>query len=88
MRTKQQVLHSTPPSDGGNRLAFPSAEVEIVILDVAVASLNLLEQAALGVLPVAKDFVGTDIVGEDGEKQRVFAVLAEEGTETGEVGSK
>ena len=88
MRTKQQVLHSTPPSDGGNRLAFPSAEVEVVFLDVAVSSLNLLEQAALGVLPVAKDFVRTDVVGEDGEEQRILAVLAEESAETGEVGSK
>ena len=88
MRTKQQVLHSTPPSDGGNGHAFPSTEVEVIFLDVAVASLNLLEQATLGMLPVTKDFVGTYIVGEDGEKQRVLAVLAEEGTETGEVGSK
>ena len=39
-------------------------------------------------LSVAKDFVGTDIIGEDGEKQRVFAVFAEEGAETQEVGSK
>ena len=39
-------------------------------------------------LPVTKDFVGTDVVGEDGEKQRVFAVLAEEGAETGEIGTK
>ena len=88
MLTEQQVLHSTPPTNGGNRLAFPSAEIEVVLLYVSVASLYLLEQAALGVLPVTKDFVGTDIVGEDGEKQRVFAVLAEEGTKAGEVGSK
>ena len=53
-----------------------------------VASLYLLEQAALGMFPVTKDFVGTYIVGKYGEKQRVFAVLAEEGTETGEVGTK
>jgi len=33
-------------------------------------------------LPVAKDFVGTNIIGKDGEKQRVFAVLAEEGADT------
>jgi len=42
------------------------------------ASLNLLEQAALGMFPVAKDFVGANIVGKDGEEQRVFAVFAEE----------
>ena len=39
-------------------------------------------------LPVTKDFVGTDIVGKDGQKQRVPTVLAKEDTETGEVGSK
>ena len=39
-------------------------------------------------LPVTKDFVRTDIIGEDCEKQRVPTVLAEEGTEIGEVGTK
>ena len=39
-------------------------------------------------LPVTKDFVRSDIVGEDGKKQRVFAVFAEESAETGEVGSE
>ena len=85
---QQGELHHAPPTDRGNRLAFPSAEVEVIFLDVAVASLNLLEQATLGMLPVTKDFVGTYIVGEDGEKQRVLAVLAEESAETGEVGTK
>ena len=88
MLTEQQVLHSTPSTNRGNRLAFPSAEVEVIFLDVAVASLNLLEQAALGVFPVTKDFVGAYIVGKDGEEQRVFAVFAEESAETGEVGSE
>ena len=85
---QQGELHHAPPTDRGNRLAFPSAEVEVIFLDVAVASLNFLKQATLGMLPVTKDFVGTDIVGEDGKKQRVFAVFAEESAETGEVGSK
>ena len=62
---QQRELHYAPPSDGGNGPAFPSTEVEVIFLDVAVASLNLLEQAALGVFPVTKDFVGADIVGED-----------------------
>ena len=69
MLTEQQVLHSTPPTNGSNGLAFPSAEVEVVLLDIAISSLNLHEQATLGMLPVTKDFVRTDIVGKDGEKQ-------------------
>ena len=85
---EQRVLHHAPPSDGGNRLAFPSAEVEVIFLNVAVASLNLLEHTTLGVFPVAKDFVGADIVGEDCEEQRIFSVFAEESAETGEVGTK
>ena len=39
-------------------------------------------------LPVAKDFVRTDVVGKNSEEQRVLAVLAEESAETGEVGTK
>ena len=85
---QQGELHHAPPTDRGNRLAFPSAEVEVIFLDVAVASLNFLKQATLGMLPVTKDFVGTNIVGKDGEEQRVLAVLTEKGTETGEVGSE
>ena len=88
MLTEQKVLHSTPPTNGGNRLAFPSAEIEVVLLYVSVASLNILKQAALGMFLVTKEFVGADIVGKDGEKQRVFAVLTEEGAETHEISSK
>ncbi len=39
-------------------------------------------------LPVTKNLVGTDVVGKYGEEQRVFAVLAEEGAETREVGTE
>ena len=78
---QQGELHHAPPSDGGNGLALPSAEVEVVLLDIAISSLNLLEQAALGMLPVTKDFVGPYIVGKDSEKQRVLAVFAEESAE-------
>ena len=85
---EQRELHHAPPSDRDNRLAFPSTEVEVIFLDVAVASLNLHEQTTLRVFPVAKDFVRTDVVGKNSEMQRVFAIFAEEGAETGEVDSE
>ncbi len=88
MLTEQQVLHSTPSANGRYNLSFPSTTIEILLFDITAASLNFLKQATLGMLPVTKDFVGTDIVGKDGEEQRVLAVLAEEGAETGEVGSE
>ncbi len=66
---QQGELYHAPPSDGGDGLTFPTTKVEVVSLDVAVAPFNLLEQPALGMLPVAKNFVGTDIVGKDGEEQ-------------------
>ena len=71
--------------DGVNHFTFPSAEVEVIGLEVAVAGLHLLEQAALGTFLVAKDFIGTDIVGKDGKEKAVPAVFAEEATESVEV---
>ncbi len=73
---------------GWDSFASPVAVVYVGITDVTVAPFNLLEQPTLGMLPVAKDFVGTDIVGKYGEEQGVLAVLAEEGAETREVGTE
>ncbi len=66
---QQGELYHAPPSDGGDRLALPTTKVKVIILDIPFSSLNLLEQPALGMLPVTKDFVGTDIVGKDCEEQ-------------------
>ena len=74
--------------DGRNNLAFPSAKVEVIGLEVAVAGLYLLEQAALGTFLVAEDFVGTDIVGKYGEEKAVPAVFTEEVAEAVEVGAE
>ena len=82
---KQRIFHHSSPVDGGDNLAFPSAEVEVVGLEVAVAGLYLLEQAALGMFLVAKDFVGADIVGKYGEEKTVPAIFAEEIAEAVEV---
>ena len=71
--------------NGGNNLAFPSAKVEVVGLEVAVAGFYLLEQAALGSFLVAKNLVGTDIVSKDGKEKAVPTVFAEEIAESVEV---
>ena len=87
-RGEEIVFHHSAAADGGDDFAFPTAEGEVVGLDVAVAGLYLLEEAALGAFLVAEDFVGTDIVGEDGEKEAVSAVFAEESAEAVEVGAQ
>ena len=56
MLTEQQVLHSSPSADGRYNLSLPSTTIEVILLNITVASLNLLEQATLGMFPVAKDF--------------------------------
>ena len=85
---KKRIFHHSSSVDGRNNLAFPSAKVEVIGLEVAVAGLYLLEQAAFGAFLVAEDFVGTDIIGKNGEEKTVPAVLAEEVTEAAEVGAK
>ena len=82
---QQRIFHHSSSMDGRNYLAFPSAEVEIVGLEVAVAGFYLVEQAALGAFLVAEDFVWTDIIGKDGEEKTVPAVFAEEVAEAVEV---
>ena len=82
---QKRIFHHSSSVDGGNYLAFPTAEVEVVGLEVAVAGFYLLEQAALGMFLVAEDFVGTDIVGKDGEEKTVPAVFAEKVAEAVEV---
>ena len=87
-RCQQRIFHHSSPVDGGNYLSFPSAEVEVVGFEVAVAGLYLLEQAALGTFLVTKDFVGADIIGKDGKEKTVPAVFAEKVAEAVEVGAE
>ena len=82
---QQRVFHHSSSVDGGYYLTFPSTKVEVVGLEVAVAGLYLLKQTALGAFLVAKDFVGTDIVGKDGKEKAVPTVFAEEIAESVEV---
>ena len=87
-RGEEIILHHSAAADGGDDFAFPSAEGEVVGLEVSVAGLYLLEEAALGTFLVTEDFVGAYVIGEDGKKKAVFAVFAEYGAETVEVGAK
>ena len=82
------VFHHSAATDGGDDFAFPLAEGEVVGVEVVVAGLYLLEEAALWAFFVSEEFVGADIVGEDGKEETVFAVFAEEVAETVEVGAK
>ena len=85
---EEVVLHHSAATDGGDDFAFPPAEGEVVGLNVVVTGLYLLEEAALGAFLVTKDFVGADIIGEDGKEEAVFAVFTEHGAEAIEVGAK
>ena len=82
------ILHHSAAADGGDDFAFPSAEGEIVVLEVSVAGLYLLEEAALWAFFVSEDFVGAYVIGKDGEEKTVSAVFAEKVAETVEVGAK
>ena len=62
---KEQVkLHLPTELDGLHRSAMPSAEGDVVIVDVPVASLNLSQQSALGTLGCAEDGVWSDVVSQ------------------------
>ena len=87
-RGEEVILHHSSSADGGDYFAFPSAEGEVVGLDIVVAGLYLLEEAALGAFLVTEDFVGAYVVGEDGKEETVFAVFAEHSAETVEVGAE
>ena len=85
---EEVILHHSAAADGGDDFAFPSAEGEVVGLEVVVTGLYLLEEAALGAFLVSEDFVGAYVVGEDGEEEAVFAVFTEHRAETVEVGAE
>lgn len=76
---KEQVkLHLPTELDGLHRSAMPSAEGDVVIVDVPVTTLYLPQQSALGTLGGAEDGVWPDVVGQYREQQRILAVATEQ----------
>ena len=66
---KEQVkLHLPTELDGLHRSAMPSAEGDVVIVDVPVAPFNLPQQSALRTLGGTEDGVRPDIVGQHREQ--------------------
>lgn len=57
---------------------MPSAEGDIVIIDIPVSSLYLAQQSALGTFGGVEDGIRPYIVGQHREQQSILAVIAEE----------
>ena len=57
--------------------AMPSAEGDIVIIDIPVATLDFAKQSALRTFGGAEDGIRPDIIGQYREQQSILAVTAQ-----------
>ena len=62
---EQVVFHLPTKLDGRHLSAMPTAEGDIIIVDVPVASLYFSQQSALRTLGGAEDGIWPDIIGKD-----------------------
>ena len=82
---QQQQFHLSTLSDRWNYFPLITAEADVVVVDIAVAVFDLLNEAALGVVGVAHERPITDVIGKGGKEKAVFAVGAEHLAELAEV---
>lgn len=85
---QQEQFHFPALADGGYGLALIVTEPNVIIVDVAVATLYLLNKAAFGAVGVAHERAIAYVVGEGGEKEAVLAVGAEHRTKLAEVAAE
>lgn len=69
-------------------LAVVMAELQEVAKDIAVASFQLFEDCALGLILTAKQGSTATVVADAGQKQTICTILAEHGTVLQEVAPK
>ena len=62
---KEQIIFNLPTElDGLHLPAMPTAEGNVIVIDVPVTSLNLAQQSALGNFLRAEDSIWPDIVSQ------------------------
>ena len=82
------ILHHPPSPNRRNHLTLIPAKTDVILINIPVASLNLLDKLALGTLGIAHECAITHIVSESGKQEGVLAIALKHLAEFAEVTAK
>lgn len=81
-------LHHPPSPNRRNHLTLVSAKTDVILINILVASLNLLDEQALGSVGIAHERPITHIIGKSGKEKGVLAITLKHLAELAEVTTK
>ena len=82
------ILHHPPSSNRRHHLSIVPTKTDIILINIPVASLNLLDELALGTMRIAHERPITHIVGKSGKEKGVLAISLKHLAELAEVTAK
>ena len=82
------ILHHPPSSNRRHHLPLVPAKTDIILINIPIASLDLLDELALGTMRIAHERPITHIVSESGKEKGVLAISLKHLAEFTEVTAK
>ena len=82
------ILHHPPSSNRRHHLSIVPTKTDIILINIPIASLDLLDELALGTMRIAHERPITHIVSESGKEKGVLAISLKHLAEFTEVTAK
>ena len=82
------ILHHPPSSNRRHHLSIVPTKTDIILINIPIASLDLLDELALGTMGIAHERPITHIVSECGKEKGVLAISLKHLAEFAEVTAK
>ena len=82
------ILHHPPSSNRRHHLPLVPAKTNVILINIPIASLDLLDELALGTMRIAHECAITHIVSESGKEKGVLAIALKHLAEFAEVTAK
>ena len=82
------ILHHPPSSNRRHHLSIVPTKTDIILINIPIASLDLLDELALGTLGIAHECAIPHVVGKGGKQEGVLAIALKHLAEFAEVTAK
>ena len=85
---QQMILHHPPSPNRRNHLTLIPAKTDVILINILVASLNLLDELTFGSVGIAHERPISHIIGKSGKEKGVLAISLKHLAELAEVTAK
>ena len=82
------ILHHPPSSNRRHHLPIVPAKTDVILINIPVASLNLLDELTFGSVGIAHERPISHIIGKSGKEKGVLAISLKHLAEFAEVTAK